>query len=330
MTTSNLSLYWDIQNDDKYTGVPVRQKTKNYLDAHGTLLDLKRLPEESNFAYWKRLQSVIPLRASSTNEGLVHGITRELGLEEKIGIKISPVLEGEIWKAPSPKVEVTSTSLILYSSYTDSNTYTIDSTIDIFDHGSGYLVGDLVSEIQSSEYFVAELGPNMTGSEKSNGLIPNTSHQTVVRELVPANKYWTFNNDDIVVGSVTFGEKDIFYKEVTPAIATPHPTGLTLAWAISSPVVEDGDYYIDYNNGIVTSKLSASGKGFCRYQHRSFPLYIKWSPVVVYSLRDTSYRNKVFESETMPDNSTRLGLVTAEGVDVYEQIFEKSESLWGE
>lgn len=330
MPASRFSLFWDVQNSDKYIGTPVLQKTKNDLDAHGTLLGLPRLPAESNNSYYQRLQSVIPLRGGTHHDGLVHGITRDLGLTETIGIKITPVSSGGRWVAPSPYVEITSTSIILYSSYTDSESYTIDMTIDTFDHGSGYLLEDVVSEIQTSEYFVAELGPFVTGSEKSNGLFPGSSSTIIAKEFVPASNFFVLEHSDIIPQTLHFTEKDVFSIERSHVLATPLSTGMTFTWAVSTPVTVSGDYFVDYNNGIVTSYTSASGRGTCRYVYRNFPYRVRWSPIVIYSLRDSVYKSKIFESETMTDNLVKNGLVTAEGVAVYTKLFEQSPCLWGE
>lgn len=330
MPASTFSIYWDVQNADKYTGTPTRSRTKNDLDAHGAFLDLPRLAAESNNSYYKRLQSVVPLRGGADHIGLVHGITRELGLEESIGIKISPVQSGGKWLAPSPHVEITATEIILYSSYTNEDTNTVDATIDIFNRGNGYLLEDAVSQIQTSEYFVAELGSSMTGQEKTNGLFPGSSCQVISKEWVPANTYFTLEHPDIIPGTLYFTEKDVFTTELSTAIATPSPTGFTLTWAVFEEVTRTGEYYVDYENGIVTVKTSASGRGTCRYVYREFPWYVRWSPIVVYSLRDSVYRTEIFEEETMMDNSVKSGLVNAEGVQVFSQLYEKSPCLWGD
>lgn len=330
MPVGLFSIYWDFQNSGKYTGTPTRQKVKNDLDAQGTFLDLPRLPRETNASYFKRLQSVLPLRGGPDHDGLVHGITRELGLEEKIGLKISPVSASGKWLAPSPHVEVTATELILYSSYTDEDTNTIDTTIDIFNRGDGYLLEDVVSQIQSSQYFVAELGGQMTGKEKSAGLFPGSSATVVSKEWVPANTFFYLSNQDIIPGTLYFSEKEVFASEFSTAIATPLSTGFTISWAVTDFVTRTGEYYVDYSAGTVNVKTSASGRGTCRYVYRQFPWYVRWSPVAVYSLRDTNYRDMVFEDETMLDNSVQQGLPSAEGVEVYTQVFERSPCLWGD
>jgi hypothetical protein len=332
MSTSTFSIYWEVTNSGKYTGTPVTLHTKSALDDHGALLDLKRLPEEDNVSYYKRLQSVIPLRAGSHQEGLVHGITRELGLEEKIGIRISPISSSGKWVAPAPHMEITASTLTLYSAYyeEDDDSNEVDTEVDLFDHGDGYLMGDVVSEINGSQYFVAELGSYMDGTEKSSGLLPGSSMEVVLQEWVHPNTHFFLENDDIIPGSLFFTEREVFSIELSSALATPLDGGLTFTWAVSTPVVESGQYFVDYKTGKVTCYDTPSGAGTCRYVYRSFPWLVRWSPIIVYSLRDDSYREKIFESETMTDNSTRRGLANSEGVEIYTQVFEKSPCLWGE
>ncbi len=329
MSISKFTIYWDVQNSDKYTSLPVLQPTRNDLDAHGTFLDLKRLPAEENRDYYKRLQSVIPLRGGSEHDGLVHGITRELGLEEKIGLVITPVSSGGKWTSQAPYVEITSTTINLYSSYIDADTNTLDTSIDIFDHGSGYLIEDVVSTIGTSEYFTASLGTGMTGKEKANGLFPGSSATVVQKEWIPPNTYFSLENSDLIPGTLYFTERDVFRSELSTALASTISEGLSITWAVQTVVTEQGDYFVDYVNGIVTAYRSASGRGTCRYLYRQFPWYVRWSPVVVYNLRDTNYREKVFEEETMIDNSTQDGLVTAEGSQVYSQVFDRCPCMWG-
>jgi hypothetical protein len=330
MSSGSVSIFWKVSTGTTYTGVPVDVNTKNDLDALGILLDLRRLPGEIGADYVKRLLSVMPLRGNATQEGLVHGVTRELGLDERIGIEISPVSYGNVWAAPSPYVEVTSTTVTLYSSYTSSTDNTVDVQVDIFDHGEGYLVSDLLERLNTSSYFVAELGPGMTGEEKSNGLIPTNSNVTAPREFVPPSTYFFLNHSDLIPGTLTFSEKEVFKTELSPELDTNPTDGVALAWSVNTPVTGDGQYYVDYKRGVVTSFLSPTTRGYCRYIYRDFPFRIRWSPVVVYSLRDTNYKEKVFEDETMPDDSERHGLVTDEGRQVYQDVFARSPSMWGD
>lgn len=331
MSTSTLGLFWSVSYANKYKGAPAAQRTRNDLDAHGVFLDLPRLDAEGDVSYWKRLQSVIPLRGGAHQEGLVHGITRELGLEEKIGIKITPVFSVDRWLAPSPHVEITSTSVVLYSEYygEDDPDNVVDTTIETFDHGDGHLLSGLVTEINSSEYFLAELGAYADGTERSSGLIPRSSVGVVTGELVPPTTRFLTVQPDVVPYSASFSEKDIFESENSREVSANRISGLSLCWSVETSVGKEGEYSINYKTGSVSSYSVPSGNGSMRYEYRDFPCYVRWSPISVYSLRDQNYRAKLFETETSIVGESLDGLVTAEGAIVYSQIFSKSPSMWG-
>ena len=54
----------------------------NVFDEFGLLMDLKRLPEETNDAYKERIKDVVRNPGGSTFRGVVNGATRELGLSK--------------------------------------------------------------------------------------------------------------------------------------------------------------------------------------------------------------------------------------------------------
>ena len=329
MPTGKFSIFFEIPTDSMYIGAPSSISSKNDLDAHGLLLGLRRLKGETGDEYYKRLRSVIPLRAGANQEGLVHGVTRELGLEEKIALKIEPLSFNGKYIASAPHVSISSTKIILYSKYLSETDYTVDVEVDIFDHGDGYLLKDLLAELQLASYFTAELMTGTTGEEKSCGLIPKESITIVEKEVVPNYKYFYLQNDDIVPGSLTFKDKITFETELSSEIADAVDGGVTLSFSVTTPVTSPGEYFVDYAEGVIESYLVPSDISTCRYAYRDFPLYAKWSPVSVYSLRDEEYREKIFEDEVALDDQTVDGLVTDEGRQVYSEIFNKAPSLWG-
>lgn len=331
MTTKKFSIYFGITQGTTYIGTPTQLSTKNDLDGHGIFFDLKRLPREVGVDYYKRLRSVIPLRAGAHQEGLVHGITRELGLEEQTALKITPVTHNGTWLAKSPRVDVTSTKITLYSQYEDDGTNTVDIEVDIIDHGEGYLLEDLVEALQASEYFDVTLGSQMTGKEKSLGLIPSSSGKIVENETIQLTKFYFFDRDDILPGSLFFEDTDTYESEVSPAVATGLTTdGFTFSFSISTPVSTSGEYFVDYEEGSILSYDAPPRRTKCRYVYRDFPFRARWSPLAVYNLREAEYRGKVFETENMLDGSSKEGLVTAEGKQIYDEIFRKSPCLWGQ
>lgn len=56
----------------------------NFFDEFGMLFDLKRLKDESNVAFKERILDVFQNKSSSTKEGLLNGIARELGIRKNV------------------------------------------------------------------------------------------------------------------------------------------------------------------------------------------------------------------------------------------------------
>jgi len=314
MFFANLPLGFTVDVLGKSKTAPVELPTRNLLDEHGNFLDLKRLPGERNDAYYRRLMSVFPLRASSTREGLVHGITRELGLEEAIGLRIMPAINGDgEWIPTAPRVEVSSTKITLYSTYYDEDNFVIDTEVDIFDHTDVYLLRHVVNKINYSPNFEAELGPHVTGNEIAAGLMGTDSQYLVTDARVPSSRQFFLEHADLVGGSIYFLEKEVFRRQV----------------GTEGEVTEEGTFFVDPARGTVSVYSIPSGAGVARYYYRRFPLYVSWSPITVYSVRDEEYRDRLFETEVGGDNSPQRGVVSYEGSRVYRQIFDKSPCLWG-
>jgi hypothetical protein len=103
----------------KFNLTPIVIRTS--LDEHGSLLDVARIAGESLIDYSKRLFDAYANRASSTYDGLLNGINRELGLEKQdiIKIGIRPVGMGNLL---GPSVSFTQTTI----TNTDSHTNLID------------------------------------------------------------------------------------------------------------------------------------------------------------------------------------------------------------
>ena len=98
--------------------VPSELVVRTPLDEMGSLLDIPRIPGEELKKYSKRLYDTYINRASSTYEGLINGINRELGLEREpvISVDLRYIGAGEI---DDIDVTVTSQTITNNLSYTN-------------------------------------------------------------------------------------------------------------------------------------------------------------------------------------------------------------------
>lgn len=81
---------------NKYTPEAITVRTP--LDEIGSLLNVNRIPGEELRDYAERIYSTYVKRSSSTYQGLLNGINRQLGLEEKdcIKVNIRSLLQGDL------------------------------------------------------------------------------------------------------------------------------------------------------------------------------------------------------------------------------------------
>jgi hypothetical protein len=75
-------VYDYIRSDDlaEPSGVPANHHVWNHFDEIGLMLGTPRLPIESNADYRKRLKDVFENPANSSHQGLINGLSRDLGL----------------------------------------------------------------------------------------------------------------------------------------------------------------------------------------------------------------------------------------------------------
>ena len=91
---------------------------------------------------------------------------------------------------------------------------------------------------------------------------------------------------------------------------------------------EEGDFYIDYKNGVVFTESPASG--FVSYSYRKFPFTIYWQPVRAYPLNDPD--NKYINYDTLISDETGLPeytLLNSTGAKITNQTLQLHPLGWG-
>jgi len=179
------------------------------LDEHGLLLDTERILEESLHAYKLRLLDVNANRANSTYNGLINGITRELGLQKRkalridlkplyVGSLISPTVISSTTLTDSSKNWVPN-SLIGFGLKIGTSIYKIINNTDTvlqISHGN-------LSRYSSGDYHIVAYNPVV---------IIDSSTISLYRDYYSVNNYRLDSIINLRDGSNTFIE------DVTDAI----------------------------------------------------------------------------------------------------------------
>jgi hypothetical protein len=192
---------------------PVTHNVIGPLDQLGQLVDLARLDGESFKNYKHRVLDTYVHRANATYQGLINGITRELGLLQFDALTID-VKNGSGGLPESPRIVVASTEVILYNKWSGEDDYEIDKTINIYNRSgntyNGFFMEDLVSEINSSTYFSATIGVNVDAKTHSITLLQQSSDRNIPVESVPSATNFKLEYGDITEESIFFDEVNVF------------------------------------------------------------------------------------------------------------------------
>ena len=291
----------------------------NNFDFIGLLLGLPRLHGEKNVDYRRRLWDVYVHRASSCETGLVNGITRELGLCQYDAFTIDYTTPEYTPTSYTPAFFGRRTQIELYSNYNlidssvDANVLDIP-IIDIYsrDSSSYYLEG-LITAINTSAGFTATICNNANEKAPSQSIISIDSGQWQEdEELQPVYKH-LFQHKNIIPGSVTFST-NVFVEHVDSA----------------SLVLASGDYHIDYINGVLNTYDIIPLHTTCRYMYNSFPLTVRYSPVILHEFNSSYFCAKVFEQILQPDGTYIDGLPTSDVVQYINELLNVKGMLWGD
>lgn len=295
------------------------QKVKNIFntfDEHGALLGLERLRGEKNKNYKQRLMDVGINRANSTYHGLINGINRELGLATYDTIEVLVAVTPAAGAVPA--VFVDHASITLYEDYL---TGTIDTEIEVYDKEKdnyAHKISDVVTAINASTNFSCTLIDALRADDLSMTLIHQDSNVEVFDEVIPMSNRFFINNSDIITGTISFAETDIFYNRVESS---------------DPSLMVAGDFFVDNETGETVVKSTPSGSGTVSYKYRDVkaasPFTLVTSPVLIKDINDDVFQNRMHDQFISATGEEYGGLPKSEYVDIVREVLSKRGLYWG-
>lgn len=274
------------------------------IDEHGILLDTKRLNNENNADYKKRLLEVFTRRSNSTYQGLINGITRELGLEIFDAMWVNPRTDADgDFVATDPYIRFNGAHLELYSDYAAG---TLDKKIDRYEPGGNYEhYIRLMNEVNTSSYFHASIYPGVDIYTRSMTIINQSNREEVPFEEVPCSTKFRLGKERIVDGSVYFSDRNTFRTEVET----------------EGEVSSRGTFHVDYKTGIVRVYTIPISGTTVRYKYVVFPFLASASPVVLNDITNDNFKVKMFLQILQDDGTYAHGLPTKLGSEIINELY---------
>jgi hypothetical protein len=313
-TTSQISHQFNLESAPASIGAPAARSAWNQIDEHGLITSLRRLPEETNWTFKRRVMDVFTNCANASYRGLIHGVTRELGLELTQPLEINPKIDpvtGE-FLATDPYIKFDGVWVYLYSDYANG---LLDYRIDRYISGGNYEhLGRLVDLINSTSFFEARLTVDVDPYTKSMTIVNQSNRIEVVAESISGSMRAKLENEHIVEGSLVLSDSTgVFISEVSD----------------TDDITRPGEYCVDYNKGIIQSYLTPSVGAWARYTYTDYPFLPIASPVVLYDINNNNFKAKMFELFFDNDGTETHGVPTELGVDIINELYTSFPMYWG-
>ena len=284
----------------------------NQYDEHGLTLSLNRLEGETNWEYKRRLMDTMVHTANSSYQGMVHGITRELGLALSQPVIINPKTDADgRFLAPDPYIRFEGAYLYLYSDYASDR---LDWAIDRYEAGGNYEhMVRMVDFINTTAFFEASIFPGFDHYARSMTLINQSNRVLVLGEPVQASTRFKLDHGHLVRHSMTFNDRSTFKTEVSSV----------------DLVNAAGKFHIDYHNGIVSVGSIPEHELSVRYKYTEYPFKPIASPVIVCDITNDNFRAKMFRQVQLDNGTYAHGLPREVGVDIINELLSVVPMYWG-
>lgn len=293
-------------------GIPAARNAWNQFDELGLINGLQRIKGEKNWEYKRRLADVFVHRANSSYRGLINGITRELGLALKQPIIINPKINPDgSFLAPDPYIKFDGVWVYLYSDYANGS---LDYLIDRYQPGGNYeQLIRLADLINSTTYFEASFEPDADQYSKTMTILNQSSHFEVLSDPVSPTKSFKLSNKHIVEGTLSFSGTPSLTREVSSILN----------------LTQEGNYYVDYLNGIVKCYSTPSIGTSARYKFIPYPFKPIASDIILHDINNDNFRIKMFNQILLDDGTFCNGVATELGTDILNELYSTVPMYWG-
>lgn len=282
-----------------------------WLDEVGVKFGVYRSKKETIEEYENRIYERISQLPEPTKKYLFEHIGNDALLKKEVVFKVYPKKALDDYGffqilPPSPMVLVNGAWLKVWS---DSNSEPILS-LNIWDKDGAYFLKDIYEELSKLEDF--EVSTTYEDDswmyKKSSNLISATSELTKEVSLLPirVNRLGATN-----LKKVIFGNSSLFANEVSA----------------HEDILKDGDYYINYYEGIVHSFLPAGGR--CMVFYNTNPIEISWHPIGVMDVNDEAIDDIFKDHAVGTEGQLERLILNSQGANIINKILSVHPLQWG-
>jgi len=289
----------------------------SWLDELAIRQGLFRFSNEGHQAFRRRVMAHLRSFPKPTEKSFMETLSMNVGLAP---VPLLNIHLKEVWNditneintlAPDPYISISATRIKIWSDL-ENDALALD--LSFLEKENGRFLSDIFSALESLDFITVEYlcDTSVWGTRDSRNLRYGDSRELVLNEPLDAA---TANRlDHNYIEEVSFINEFSYSRELPDT----DPTDL----------VQDGDYHIDYRNGIVFSVTP--GPGNCTYTRRVFPFCLYWDPVRAYPLYDEDANNLIYDLSIGDDGKAQRNVLNSSGADLVNEILQIHPLQWGE
>ena len=279
-----------------------------WLDELGIHLSLPRFSGETFSSYKDRLLLQARNPPDYAEEGFIRSVNRLVALVEEEIFRIEPIVDAEGTPvAPDIYIEIDEVFLRVWSDYENG---VMDLEVDIYNRDGAYFLGDLATSLNNLAFLYTGVVTNNDWEYlRSWNLTYGNSHRHFD---VPFLKPTRMN--------------DLPHRHIKN-IKFYNPLLVVNEVANSEALVAEGDYYIDYVNGIVFTYEMATGG--VSYSYRGLPYSLIWQPVKIMPINGKSMEHITKDYLVNPDGQNERLLLNSYGAQIANETLAIHPLQWG-
>jgi hypothetical protein len=280
------------------------------IDEIGVDLGLIRLPEESAENYRRRLLLHVRNPPSPRKDSILTTPQRRVGVFDKEVMRASLVVDSENRPiAKDPRIEIDGSFLKVWDNWNyGANEPALICNLSLRD--KEYFLRDIYTKLSTLTFITVTKSKLFDNYLKSFNLKISNTDQVLPLQPVASSRLNKIGLENI--RKVMLSNSRVYKNEV----------------ASSDLMLQDGDYYIDYDFGYIYSYITGGGSLHAEFSR--FPFIFYWQPVKVFEVNDGSI-DQFTRDLLLNDNGVweRL-LLNPYGAKIANIILKEHPLQWGE
>lgn len=286
---------------------PVKQQPNTDIDAIGNTLGLPRFKDEPLATYRRRLVGETTNRSGPTQRELIRTLSRRVGKFDLPVFDIELITDvNDMPLATDPRIEITSSWIRAYPIASGDP----EIEVNFYNEDAGKFLVDIQTAFAASTYFTLTTLVDYDPWLISRNLQFGSSLEYVEREILG--------------NSIQNKLKNGFITDIVPS----NPQVFVNEVETLGAVLTFGDYYIDYQNGVLFT-YSTMG-GLISYYYNKFPYRVFWQPLKIYPYGDEDkqyfHRNAVISDIT---GEEAPAILNSKGIAVANLVYSVHPLTWG-